>query len=1207
MDTNIVRSLMELKGNENDCGTVYDRKRKREPNVSEVGEGSKNKEVKKAAKNNSKKKSQPLQKRRYSSRLASVISKKTVQNRPVSRSQAKGVVIEVEEDEEDEEEEEEEVRERRSKNKHDRGSKENVRNKSSSSKKGKDKKEEPKGKILEEEEEEEVRERRSKNKHDGGSKENVKNKSSSSKKGKDKKKEPKGKITFVGKRLVVDMEKRSRKRLVDEDDEDVAVDEAGPSRKGKRQEAKKPKKEAVRKQKAANDFPSMKNRCSPIALLSIIHGLSKEQKNSIREMGFGTLLQSKLMDVPMKMCYYVLEKLDVEGMKVVVETGVLDVSAQSVNDMLGLPFGGMSFEEMDVVDEDDEESCMFEWKNQFENIKDLRLKQLKNVICLTREADFNFRINFLVLFINTFCESTSMGKCNLNALYHIKKETDISSIDWCQYVVDYLKRTKKAYKPDKESSFFYGPAAYLAVLKFDRMDIPRTRPAICYWSSEMIRVREDYEMMEEGFGLGKVNGVFVEDFVDISDDDEDDIEYEEQVQDDVEIDSDDERSEEGFYTHIKNMFETMEVNLVRLHDLIDKAIEKYPDNRSFQIYKSMVSIPEEFEFPNVADNDEDVAIATPAFGQDAEEESDDNDDEDEDDVNNNDGNDDDGNDDDGNDDHDHGDAGIDVVVNDEKDENEDEAVGGDGGTEELTDINNIIDNVVESVVGSQYPIQVTQVESLNVQSPAETEKLEDVSEATEGEVEKKNEEEVKEKQSVIEEKQVENVVEGNLSIVVAESSSIGGEEKMNVIPTISSSGSQEFWSSSAVENLVLAATTEKSKVIERNEQIEEKEGTKDSDESFGAPSFSLGLSQDTTISIPIQLSAVPEDVIDANPVSFLPFHGTEAVVVPFTDVPVDAVPVSVVPSSERIVDPRSALTQDENAICEWLFSRRGKPMVEIYNYNGHAVSFGGIFESLFSRTYIHSGVLDAWCDYLNENEKERDVMNSPFRLFMKPDICLSLENKVVSEDKKYEIFKENFKAGVYCDKDLLLLKGVDLVFFPVIRSEHIYLFVFNSRKPAYEGLDNSANDAEFLDKYGAVFVPLKMFFLRYLFEIGHQKAFDMSQEELTPRRIKLAWRTTLNKFDCGVFTMRHMETYFGESASSKWKPGFTNEGKFQNKLLENLRQKYAAMLLLWRMNTKRDEILGHARQYCQTVDPLVREGDRGKVAFEITGRLMLFG
>ena len=76
-----------------------------------------------------------------------------------------------------------------------------------------------------------------------GSKENVKNKSSSSKKGKDKKEEPKGKITFVGKRLVVDMEKRSRKRLVDEDDEDVVVDEAGPSKrvKGRRRRSQRKK------------------------------------------------------------------------------------------------------------------------------------------------------------------------------------------------------------------------------------------------------------------------------------------------------------------------------------------------------------------------------------------------------------------------------------------------------------------------------------------------------------------------------------------------------------------------------------------------------------------------------------------------------------------------------------------------------------------------------------------------------------------------------------------------------------------------------------------------------------------------------------------------------------------------------------------------------------------------------------------------------
>ena len=82
----------------------------------------------------------------------------------------------------------------------------------------------------------------------------------------------------------------------------------------------------------------------------------------------------------MKMCYYVLERLDVEKMEVIVEKGVLNVNAESVHDMLGLPLGGTLFKDMPVFDED---SCMFEWKNQYENTKDLRLKQLKNEILLT--------------------------------------------------------------------------------------------------------------------------------------------------------------------------------------------------------------------------------------------------------------------------------------------------------------------------------------------------------------------------------------------------------------------------------------------------------------------------------------------------------------------------------------------------------------------------------------------------------------------------------------------------------------------------------------------------------------------------------------------------------------------------------------------------------------------------------------------------------
>ncbi|KAL4561838.1 hypothetical protein LXL04_034019 [Taraxacum kok-saghyz] len=439
MDIDIVSSLIEIKGNEKDCSKGYERKQKRDSNISEKAEGSKN------------------------GRRRENITRR----RKLRCYQREGLFSRLPITVENSEEEEEEVRERRSKT----NMMEIVKNTRSSTRKGKEKK------IVVE----------------GG----------------------KGKIYVKGKKVVVDFEKpyRNKRQLYDEDNDEF-VDETGPSRKqkGKVQEVKKPKKE-VRKKLCTGDG---------------------------------------IWDVPMNMCYYVLERLDAEKKEVVVEKGVLNVNAKSVQQMLGLPIGGTLFKNMLVVDEDDEDSCMFEWRKQYENTKDLRLKQLKNEILLMREGDLNFRINFLVMFINMFCESMSMGKCNLNALQHIKKDTDISSIDWCQYVVDCLIKTKKAYIPEKESSFFFGPASYLALLyvdglRFERMDVPRTRPAICFWSSEMIRVREDYEMIDGGFGLGEVNGGFVEDFVDISDDEEEDREYEEEVQEDAELDSDDERSEEVIF------------------------------------------------------------------------------------------------------------------------------------------------------------------------------------------------------------------------------------------------------------------------------------------------------------------------------------------------------------------------------------------------------------------------------------------------------------------------------------------------------------------------------------------------------------------------------------------------------------------------------------------------------------------------------------
>nr|KAJ0219546.1 hypothetical protein LSAT_V11C300140380 [Lactuca sativa] len=400
----------------------------------------------------------------------------------------------------------------------------------------------------------------------------------------------------------------SKKReLSNEDDSDFQ------SRPGS---SKKPKIETKIKKKVAviKEFPSLKNRCLPGSLLGVIQGLSREQKDCVKAMGFGSLLGMKMIDVPLKIVYYVLDHFNFESLKVGFDNCEVSADSKFAQKMLGLPSGGSLLSNMDYISENNEESCMFEWKKQYENIDKLRLKQLKNELIQTSVADDNFRINFLVLFINTFCESTSMGKCNLNPLYLIRRDTDLSSIEWCDYIVDCLVRTKKVYNPEKESSFFYGPAAYLMFLyvdtfKFDHLQVTRKRPTIFYWTSEKI---------SGGFGCGHVNEAYVEEEFQESEYNE-----EESGGDEVEFNCEEDlcdEDEEDFDVNKVSDVEVYEKDGGFEKDLVVKidGVLKFPQSQNLKNWKLLFPVEdlstESFDFNYVSQKYKEP-ILTPGFVQ----------------------------------------------------------------------------------------------------------------------------------------------------------------------------------------------------------------------------------------------------------------------------------------------------------------------------------------------------------------------------------------------------------------------------------------------------------------------------------------------------------------------------------------------------------------------------------------------------------------
>ncbi|CAH1421235.1 unnamed protein product [Lactuca virosa] len=584
-----------------------------------------------------------------------------------------------------------------------------------------------------------------------------------------------------------------------------------------------------------------------------------------------------------------------------------------------------------------------------------------------------------------------MGKCNLNPLYLIRRDTDLSSIDWCDYIVDCLVRTKKVYNPEKESSFFYGPAAYLMLLyvdtfKFDHLQVTRKRPTIFYWTSEKIRFLEDILQESGGFGCGHVNEAYVEEEFQES-------EYNEEESGGDEVESDGEE------------------------DLCDE------DEEDFDVNK--VSDVEIMIKGNVL------------VGQG-----------------------------DGSDPHE-GNIGKNHVEGKGDDDEDDEQGNGSGcDKEEAMNLNSVVENVTKSVglIDSQEGVSFSQF----ICDPVVESFLKTLDQGTDG---------------CLNQKLVEDDVNLNLTGIDDGTVNLGEDDHKN-------------------------------KDGENVEDCSNK--NKDSNETRSlkndiVPSFSLGFSQDSEGSKKSSQSQIssermtkkkikdrvilgkpsvgPEcvipnvDVIDASPVSFAPPLGT----LEGPSKPVSGKPKDINEEATSVVDIKGKRQMKFSYVYKSPFKERDIVLL----METDVIGFRANYESLFKKTHLHVSVLDSWSRILNHQEKFRDVVNSPLRLFMNSDTTLSFEYTHLNETAKYKVFKDSFSRSVSGDRDLK-------VFFPVLRHKHIYLIVMNLKKRAFEVIDNGADDADFDDKYGAVFKPLKKSFLKYLKEIDHVKANEMADKNLTP-------------------------------------------------------------------------------------------------------------
>lgn len=84
--------------------------------------------------------------------------------------------------------------------------------------------------------------------------------------------------------------------------------------------------------------------------------------------------------------------------------------------------------------------------------------------------------------------------------------------------------------------------------------------------------------------------------------------------------------------------------------------------------------------------------------------------------------------------------------------------------------------------------------------------------------------------------------------------------------------------------------------------------------------------------------------------------------------------------------------------------------------------------------------------------------------------------------------------------------------------------------------------------------------------------------KVKPTRYKTKWRTIDNNNDSGIFAMRHMETFKGETVS-RYDAGFVKESAAQEVQLNKFRMKYLAKILLSKHNIWRSRIIKQATDF----------------------------
>ncbi|KAL8264350.1 hypothetical protein R6Q59_022480 [Mikania micrantha] len=204
---------------------------------------------------------------------------------------------------------------------------------------------------------------------------------------------------------------------------------ASDSEDAKSQKGKKVMRQTNKKVDATNASGSkrwliLNTRSSPAQLFRCVKLLRDNQKRGVMEMGFGNLLKFNMDDIPSKMAHFVVDRLKCKRMEIICRGGCLKITPQLIHKLMGLPIGGVKIQSivpMEVLDE-----SVGVWRRQYEGRLLATRQIVEKIESSEDENTFDFKMDFIVLFMVVLVECHKNGRVKDGILRYITSQTDFS-------------------------------------------------------------------------------------------------------------------------------------------------------------------------------------------------------------------------------------------------------------------------------------------------------------------------------------------------------------------------------------------------------------------------------------------------------------------------------------------------------------------------------------------------------------------------------------------------------------------------------------------------------------------------------------------------------------------------------------------------------------------------------------------------------------